>query len=130
MLELLFSLQGMTCIQNHNCKGTQICNIYTKKCERCRIEKEICRRSENCCGNKQCIWGRCIHRTFTGTEGSLCNTDKDCHKGLCCAREHGQSICKKYLAEGNQCELPHGGIIFSLSHSCPCAMGLNCRITR
>ena len=61
-----------------------------------------------------------------GIELSRCKRDQDCKPGLCCAREHGESVCKKYLTEGEQCYVSEGGVAYSIHHSCPCGKGLIC----
>lgn len=121
-------LQSKSCLSNQECTKDQTCNLYSRKCERCRYGNEICRRDENCCNGKQCLWGRCRQSKKDGTSGSLCTTNKDCSAGLCCAKEHGLSICKNYLEEGNTCDVPAGGLVFSIHHSCPCMQGLRCKV--
>ena len=118
------------CNSNNDCEGKESCNLYSRKCERCRIRKEICRRDGNCCNGLKCLWGRCRAPKTNGTERSLCKTSNDCQPGLCCAKEHGLSICKGYLKIGDTCELPLGGLVFSLHHSCPCQEGLRCQMER
>lgn len=113
-------------MQNEDCHGDEACNIYRNQCEPCSIENHLCRRDENCCGSRKCIWGRCMDVGFL----SLCRNTVDCKPGHCCAKEEGQSVCKKYLQLGDYCELPYGGLGFSIRHECPCKPGLFCRMRR
>jgi hypothetical protein len=78
----------------------------------------------------KCLWGRCKNPMTDGSPGSLCETSTDCQPGSCCAREHGVSICKNLLKEGERCEISDGGLVFSLHHNCPCVKGLRCKVTR
>uniref|UniRef100_A0A7M5ULT5 Dickkopf N-terminal cysteine-rich domain-containing protein n=1 Tax=Clytia hemisphaerica TaxID=252671 RepID=A0A7M5ULT5_9CNID len=119
-----------SCSRNEECNKGNTCNLYSKKCERCRFREEICRRDGNCCDGLKCLWGRCREPITNGTEKSLCKSNEDCHSGLCCAKEHGVSVCKRYQKEGDTCEIPLGGLVFSLHHSCPCEQGLRCKVNR
>ncbi|XP_057293444.1 dickkopf-related protein 3-like [Hydractinia symbiolongicarpus] len=115
------------CQADKDCSGVKRCNRYNRLCERCRIFNELCRRDANCCAGRKCMWGRCRNAKHDGTEMSICRHDRNCSKGYCCAREHGQSVCKKFLAENESCERTAGGLMFSIHHSCPCRRGLYCK---
>ncbi|RWS27420.1 dickkopf-related protein 3-like protein [Leptotrombidium deliense] len=52
--------------------------------------------------------------------------DADCHPHLCCARQHGERICKAKLQKGQRCFVPLGGLDYSLNELCPCDEGLSC----
>jgi len=117
----------LSCSTERDCGSKNTCNIYTGICERCRFENELCRRNANCCDGLKCVWGRCRRVVRDGKDFSLCNTNADCQPNLCCAREHGQNVCKPYLSPGDKCDIPLGGLKFSVTHKCPCQAGLTCK---
>ncbi|TKS89506.1 hypothetical protein D9C73_023631 [Collichthys lucidus] len=46
---------------------------------------------------------------------------------MCCARHHGEQVCKRRLIRGESCYVPDGGLAFSINQICPCDEGLLCR---
>ena len=58
--------------------------------------------------------------------GTRCSNDQDCGEGKCCARQHGEYICKNKLQHGHMCFVPKGGLAYSLNELCPCEEGLVC----
>ncbi|MGH0155075.1 UNVERIFIED_CONTAM: hypothetical protein FKN15_044344 [Acipenser sinensis] len=59
--------------------------------------------------------------------GARCKLDRDCGGSMCCARHHGEMICKRRLALSESCFVPDGGLAFSINQICPCEEGLLCR---
>uniref|UniRef100_A0A8B9S375 Dickkopf N-terminal cysteine-rich domain-containing protein n=1 Tax=Apteryx owenii TaxID=8824 RepID=A0A8B9S375_APTOW len=59
--------------------------------------------------------------------GARCRGDEDCGAGACCARQHGERVCKRRLALAQGCHVPPGGLAFSINQLCPCLEGLVCR---
>lgn len=59
--------------------------------------------------------------------GARCKVDKDCGASMCCARHHGEQVCKRRLVRGESCYVPDGGLAFSINQICPCDEGLLCR---
>lgn len=59
--------------------------------------------------------------------GARCKVDKDCGTSMCCARHHGERVCKRQLVLGESCFVPDGGLAFSINQICPCNEGLLCR---
>lgn len=59
--------------------------------------------------------------------GARCKVDKDCGASMCCARHHGERVCKRRLVLGESCFVPDGGLAFSINQICPCDEGLLCR---
>jgi len=117
------------CGDDYECSHKETCNAYTKNCERCKLRGELCRRSGNCCNEDlRCIWGRCIDPLKTdGKKNHRCYNQKDCRPGFCCAKYEGESVCRPLLLEGDSCEVPPGGISFTINHKCPCGKGLRCQ---
>ena len=74
-----------------------------------------------------CATGKCRRNVEPGHEGSPCGKDRDCAYDMCCARENGQSVCKRLLGEGDVCGVGEGGARFLWSHQCQCAYGLKCK---
>lgn len=59
--------------------------------------------------------------------GARCKVDRDCDSSMCCARHHGEWVCKRRLIRGESCYIPDGGLAFSINQICPCDEGLLCR---
>lgn len=59
--------------------------------------------------------------------GARCKVDRDCGPSMCCARHHGEQVCKRRLMRGESCYVPDGGLAFSINQICPCDEGLLCR---
>lgn len=59
--------------------------------------------------------------------GARCKLDRDCGESMCCARHHGERVCKRRLVLGESCFVPDGGLAFSINQICPCGEGLLCR---
>lgn len=115
------------CIDDFHCGKKETCNLYSRQCEQCKFRKHFCRRDGACCGKLHCVWGRCVEPLKTdGSNGSLCKSHKDCNTNLCCAKDSGVKVCKRYLMEGQKCDLPVGGLSHFVEHSCPCLHGLKC----
>src|SRR5689334_21664154 len=58
--------------------------------------------------------------------GSRCAADEECSSNMCCARQHGERVCKPRLRLGQRCYVPDGGLAYSLNEICPCSAGLIC----
>lgn len=58
---------------------------------------------------------------------SKCKKDKHCKKGLCCAKSHGEFVCKPNLKENQICYVLEGGVAHTINHDCPCDEGLVCK---
>lgn len=59
--------------------------------------------------------------------GARCKVDRDCGASMCCARHHGEQVCKRRLMLDESCYVPDGGLAFSINQICPCDEGLLCR---
>ncbi|XP_051523450.1 dickkopf-related protein 3-like isoform X3 [Myxocyprinus asiaticus] len=90
-------------------------------------EGQYCRRDAQCVRGLSCMFGRCIRSIPDGQEGARCKLDRDCGASMCCARHHGERVCKRRLVLGESCFVPDGGLAFSINQICPCDEGLLCR---
>ncbi|XP_065278889.1 dickkopf-related protein 3-like [Emys orbicularis] len=116
-----------TCSQDRHCAHGLFCDKHFRLCLPLRQEGQYCRRDTHCARGLTCMFGKC-HRTVPdGQEGARCRQDKDCGVAACCARHHGELLCKKRLALDESCFVPQGGLAFSINQVCPCQEGLVCR---
>ncbi|XP_059811647.1 dickkopf-related protein 1-like [Hypanus sabinus] len=76
------------------------------------------------------MFGQCHLTVPERHEGARCKQDQDCSASMCCARHHGEMICKKRLTLGMDCYVPDGGLAYSINQLCPCDKGLICRNNR
>eukprot|EP00795_Rhopilema_esculentum_P014583 gene14583-5658_t len=120
--------RGKSCNLDQNCEDDQFCHENYKYCEKKKYTGGLCRRTGNCVRGAFCMWGRCFKAQRPGLYNSRCKMHNDCDEGLCCAREEGESICKKYLTEGQNCSASFGGIEYSKDHDCACGFGLVCKL--
>ena len=60
--------------------------------------------------------------------GARCRHDRQCGPSQCCAKRHGEKVCKARLAAGAYCYVPRGGLAYSLNEMCPCQHGLVCQV--
>uniref|UniRef100_A0AAY3ZXR7 Dickkopf N-terminal cysteine-rich domain-containing protein n=1 Tax=Denticeps clupeoides TaxID=299321 RepID=A0AAY3ZXR7_9TELE len=81
-------------------------------------EGQYCRRDGQCVRGLSCMYGKCLR--------SIPDVDRDCGASMCCARHHGERVCKRRLAPGESCFVPDGGLAFSINQICPCSEGLLC----
>ncbi|UXI22779.1 hypothetical protein NH340_JMT08722 [Sarcoptes scabiei] len=103
------------------------CDRHYGYCDYFRSAGDLCRHDSQCDGDLICMFGRCEVPSKSGQKGARCNHSDDCLEGLCCARQHGERICKPKLKLGQQCFVPLGGLDYSLNELCPCDQGLECR---
>ncbi|KAK1794509.1 hypothetical protein P4O66_010759 [Electrophorus voltai] len=117
----------VACNQDRACGKGFSCDRHFGLCVPLRQEGGYCRRDAQCVRGLGCMFGRCIRRIPEGQEGARCKVDKDCEASMCCARHHGERVCKQRLALGESCFVPDGGLAFSINQICPCQEGLLCR---
>lgn len=71
---------------------------------------------------------QCVNiSTPLSPSGARCKLDRECGESMCCARHHGERVCKQRLVLGESCFVPDGGLAFSINQICPCDEGLLCR---
>lgn len=103
------------------------CDRHYGYCDFFRQVGELCRTDSQCDQGLICMFGRCDRPAPPGERGSRCSGQaSDCNDGLCCARQHGERICKPKLQLGQQCFVPLGGLDYSLNELCPCEESLHC----
>ena len=124
------SLQKVECKKDKHCGNGKYCHRHYGSCHNCKPMGTHCRRNNMCCNGMECMFGKCRMIVPAGVEDSKCRKDRDCNKGLCCAKTHGEFICKRMLQQDEICTVSSGGIAYSLNHNCPCAEGLVCRKLR
>ncbi len=119
---------GIKCKNDSDC-GTDsqmYCDSHYGRCDYLHEQGVLCRRDGQCRNGLICIFGKCETPSKPGHKGSRCIDDTDCKSNLCCARQHGEKICKSKLQKGHRCFVPLGGLDYSLNELCPCDHGLEC----
>ena len=101
-------------------------DLHYGYCNTLQKEMSLCRRDAQCEEGLICMFGKCRQTPEPGYKGSRCKSDEDCKSHLCCARQHGEKICKQKLQKGQKCYVPIGGLEYSLNELCPCDTGLIC----
>nr|XP_023665089.1 dickkopf-related protein 3-like [Paramormyrops kingsleyae] len=117
----------MACVHDGACAEGFSCDQHFGLCVPLRQFGQYCRQDAQCMHGLSCMFGKCHHRAPEGQEGARCRADRDCNPSMCCARHHGEHVCKRRLAEGELCFVPDGGLAFSINQICPCEEGLLCR---
>ncbi|XP_030196782.1 dickkopf-related protein 3 [Gadus morhua] len=115
------------CDQDRACGRGRACDRHFGLCVPLRAEGHYCRRDAQCVRGLSCMFGKCHRSVPTGQEGARCQVDRDCGPAMCCARHHGEKVCKRRLVGGESCYVPVGGLAFSINQICPCDEGLLCR---
>ncbi|XP_059494620.1 dickkopf-related protein 3-like [Stegostoma tigrinum] len=118
------------CEHDHGCGVGFFCDKHFRRCAPLRDEGQFCRRDSQCSQGLSCMFGQCHFTVPKGHEGARCKHDEDCSVSMCCARHHGEMICKKKLTAGTDCYIPDGGLAYSINQLCPCEEGLFCRNNR
>nr|XP_028561008.1 dickkopf-related protein 3-like isoform X2 [Podarcis muralis] len=120
-------LAAAVCSHEIKCPRGFFCDHHFGLCLPFRQEGEFCRRDAHCALGLSCMFGKCQETLPGGQEGARCHHDKDCSPDACCARQHGEKVCKKRLLLDEGCYVPEGGIAFSVNQVCPCLEGLVCK---
>ncbi|KAJ6654828.1 hypothetical protein lerEdw1_006517 [Lerista edwardsae] len=117
------------CSQESGCPQGSFCDHHFRLCLNLKQEGDYCRQDDHCAQGLNCMFGRCHQIVPSGQEGARCLQDSDCAPDACCARLHGEMVCKHRLSLDDRCYIPQGGIAFSVNQVCPCQEGLVCRRT-
>ncbi|XP_069732792.1 dickkopf-related protein 1-like [Phaenicophaeus curvirostris] len=111
------------------CSQGHFCDEHFGLCLPTRPAGQYCRRDAHCARGLLCMFGKCQQPVPHGQEGARCQRDEDCGAAACCARQHGERVCRRRLALAESCHVPPGGLAFSINQVCPCQEGLVCRAT-
>ncbi|CAH1790246.1 unnamed protein product [Owenia fusiformis] len=115
------------CRTDKGCGRGRFCDRHYGFCHLHRVAGETCRRDGHCMRGFDCMFGKCKKRKQLKTEGARCKHDRDCNNTMCCAKQHGEHICKKRIKLYHKCYVPKGGLDYTLNELCPCEQGLICK---
>ncbi|XP_071812568.1 uncharacterized protein [Apostichopus japonicus] len=118
------------CDRDKSCGKGLFCDLHYGGCRRHKSVGEPCRRDGHCTRGTHCRFGTCQTAIAEGMLGARCRSDKDCGDSQCCAKQHGESICKAKLQVGAKCFVPEGGIEYVIDSICPCDASLVCRLVQ
>ncbi|XP_063802497.1 dickkopf-related protein 3 [Pseudophryne corroboree] len=125
------------CIVDEDCRPGNYCHFSDSnyRCLRCKAE-ETCTRDGECCDGQLCVWGQC-KTSSKGESGTICESQRDCELGLCCAVHTSLlfPVCTLMPVKGEVCHTPNP-LLDLLSwymeaedpvHICPCSHRLVCQ---
>ncbi|XP_064456379.1 dickkopf-related protein 3-like [Ornithodoros turicata] len=115
------------CSSDDHCGQVMFCDTHYGYCDTQRRESEQCREDRHCMDRLVCMFGKCQRSPPPGHQGARCESSSDCRRGMCCARSHGERICKPNLPLGHKCYVPPGGLDYILNEQCPCNDKLVCK---
>ncbi|XP_037306897.1 dickkopf-related protein 3b [Pungitius pungitius] len=126
------------CMVDEDCGLLKYClyEIENSKCLPCIQTDMPCTKDVECCSDQMCVWGQCTVNATKGTEGSICQAQRDCRPNLCCAfqRELLFPVCNPKPEKGESC-LSHPNLLMDMlawdqegpRDHCPCADNLQCQ---
>nr|XP_040019454.1 dickkopf-related protein 3b isoform X1 [Gasterosteus aculeatus aculeatus] len=129
------------CMVDEDCGLLKYClyEIENSKCLPCIQTDMPCTMDEECCSDRLCVWGQCTVNATKGTEGSICQGQRDCRPDLCCAfqRELLFPVCNPKPQKGESC-LSRPNLLADMlawdqegpRDHCPCADDLQCQSRR
>nr|XP_056707287.1 dickkopf-related protein 3 [Euleptes europaea] len=129
------------CIIDEDCETGKYCEFsgFEYKCYVCKTQHTHCSRDEECCRNQLCVWGECLKAASRGANGTICENQRDCNPGMCCAftKDLLFPVCTPLSGEGESCHDPSDRLLNLITWElepdgaldrCPCAHGLTCKI--
>nr|XP_006817126.1 PREDICTED: dickkopf-related protein 3-like [Saccoglossus kowalevskii] len=115
------------CMNDKTCGRGRYCDKHYGNCRSHKLESQPCRRDGHCQKGFDCMFGKCVKALKSRSLGARCKNDRDCEDNMCCAKQHGESICKAKLKVGSKCYVPEGGMEYTINTICPCEDTLVCR---
>nr|XP_054767667.1 uncharacterized protein LOC129274937 [Lytechinus pictus] len=121
--------EDLPCDSDKKCGRGRFCDLHYGGCHRHRRPGHLCRRDGHCQKGNDCMFGTCSETIPERTLGARCRNEKDCGSNMCCAKQHGESVCKQKLPLQAKCYIPPGGMEYVIDSMCPCEDGLVCSET-
>nr|XP_034974925.1 dickkopf-related protein 3 isoform X1 [Zootoca vivipara] len=137
------SKRNHECIIDEDCETGKYCEFsgLEYQCHVCKTQYTQCSRDVECCGHQLCVWGECVKAASKGENGTICENQKDCNPGMCCAfsKDLLFPVCTPLPGEREPCYDPSNRLLNLITWElepdgaldrCPCAHGFICQMQR